>query len=193
MGTVGWAQFRAEHLDAQVLSRVTESGRRYSDNPYVGYHDPDSEPLFALPRKPDYRLPVKARVVGVGEGDRAVAVSRDLLAETGLQHVTLGRDRVALWHVPVQRSALDTQMIPMVQRSVRSPPSPPVPRNGRWTSGGPRTTRSATGRRDRPGTCSVAPSAVRCAGRGWTRWSTWTRSGSPGFAFQPDTDLVAGP
>ena len=65
-----------------------------------------------MPGKPDSRLPVKARVVGVGQGDRAVAVSRDFVAETGVQQVTLGRNRVVLWHVPRQRSALGTQMIP---------------------------------------------------------------------------------
>ncbi len=111
MGTVGWEQFRAEHPDADVLSRVTGFGRHYGDNPYVGYDDPESEPLFALPGRPDDRLPVKARVVGVGEGDRAVAVSRDLLTETGVQHLTVGPQRVVLWHVPGQGSALDTQLI----------------------------------------------------------------------------------
>ncbi len=112
MGTVGWEQFRTENPDATVLSRDTGFGRHYGDNPYIGYDDPDSEPLFALPGKPDTRLPVKARVVGLGEGTRAVAVSRDFLAETGVRHVTVGRHRVVLWHVPGQRSALDTQLIP---------------------------------------------------------------------------------
>jgi hypothetical protein len=112
MGTVGWEQFRAEHPEAKVLSRLTGFDRYYIDNPYVGYDDPDSEPLFALPTDPDARLPVKARVVGVGEGEDAVAVSRDLLAERGVKHVTVGPQRVVLWHAPGQVSALDTQLIP---------------------------------------------------------------------------------
>ena len=112
MGTVGWDQFRLEHPSALVLSRDTGFGREYGENPYVGYDDPDSDPLFALPGTPDSRLPLKARVVGVGEGDQAVAVPRTLLAEVGVQHVTVGGNRIVLWHVPGQRSALDTQLIP---------------------------------------------------------------------------------
>lgn len=111
MGTVGWAQLREEHPDAKVLSRTTGMGRHYGDNPYVGYDDPTSEPMFALPSEPDARLAVKARVVGVGEGRRAVAVPRDLLARTRVQHVRVGTDRVVLWHFPGQRSALDTAEI----------------------------------------------------------------------------------
>lgn len=112
VGAVGWAQFREEHPDARVLSRTTGHDRDYLTNPYVGYDDPDSQPLFALPTDPDTRLSVKARVVGVGEGKDAVAVSRDLLAERGVQHVDVGSDRVVLWHAPGQVSALDTQQIP---------------------------------------------------------------------------------
>ncbi|GAB3038293.1 hypothetical protein GCM10011376_35620 [Nocardioides flavus (ex Wang et al. 2016)] len=112
VGAVGWRQFREEHPDARVLSRSTGHDREYVTNPYVGYDDPDSEPLFALPTGRDARLPLKARVVGVGEGKNAVAVSRDLLADRGVQHVALGQERVVLWHAPGQVSALDTQQIP---------------------------------------------------------------------------------
>lgn len=112
VGAVGWAQFREEHPDARVLSRSTGHDRDYLTNPYVGYDDPDSEPLFALPNDPDTRLPVKARVVGVGEGKDAVAVPRDLLADRGVQHVEVGREHVVLWHSPGQVSALDTREIP---------------------------------------------------------------------------------
>ncbi len=112
MGAVGWRQLREEHPDARVLSRSTGYDRDYLVNPYVGYDDPDSEPLFALPSDPDARLPVKARVVGVGEGVTAVAVSRDVLADRGVQHVEVGRDHVVLWHAPGQVSSLDTRDIP---------------------------------------------------------------------------------
>ena len=112
MGAVGWRQFRDEHPDARVLSRSTGHDREYLANPYVGYDDPNSEPLFALPTDPDSRLPVKARVVGVGRGDDAVAIHRDRLADRGVQHVEVGPGRVVLWHAPGQVSALDTQLIP---------------------------------------------------------------------------------
>ena len=112
VGAVGWRQFRDEHPDARVLSRSTGHDRDYLTNPYVGYDDPDSELLFALPTDPDSRLPVKARVVGVGTGKDAVAMSRDLLADVGVQQVQVGPERVVLWHVPGQVSALDTQVVP---------------------------------------------------------------------------------
>ncbi len=51
-------------------------------------------------------------MVGLGKGSQAVAVSRDLLAERGVQQVDVGPDRVVLWHVPGQVSALDTRLIP---------------------------------------------------------------------------------
>ncbi|ABL81595.1 hypothetical protein Noca_2086 [Nocardioides sp. JS614] len=112
MGTVGWAQFRAEHPDAVVLSRTTGYERPYGSNPYFRYDDPGSDPLFEVPGGTDARLPAKTRVVGVGDGEQAVAIRRDLLAQTGVQHVTLGSERVVLWHVAGQRSALDTAAIP---------------------------------------------------------------------------------
>ena len=112
MGTVGWDQFRAEHPDAPVLSRDTGFDRDYGTNPYVGYDDPGSEPLFALPGDPDLRLPAKTRVIGVGEADEAVAVPRDLLVKEGVRLVEVGDDPVVLWHVPGQRSSLDTELIP---------------------------------------------------------------------------------
>ncbi len=49
MGAVGWGQFREEHPDARVLTRSTGHDRDYRTNPYVGYDDPDSDPIFALP------------------------------------------------------------------------------------------------------------------------------------------------
>ncbi len=106
VGTVGWAQFRDEHPDALVLSRETGHDRDYGRNPYVGYDDPGSDPLFPLPEELDRRLPAKARVVGVGTGDDAVAVERSRLASVGAVAVDVGERPVTLWHLPGQRSAL---------------------------------------------------------------------------------------
>jgi hypothetical protein len=106
MGTVGWAQFREEHPDALVLSRETGHARDYGRNPYVGYDDPGSDPLFPLPEELDGRLPAKARVVGVGTGVDAVAVERSRLATAGAVAVDVGERPVTLWHLPGQRSAL---------------------------------------------------------------------------------------
>ena len=107
MGVVGWAQFREEHPDAPVLNRVTGVSANYGANPYVGYDDPDSEPYFELPGEPDSRLPIKARVIGLGSGDDAVAVTRELLAEEGVQQVSVGDRELVLFHAAGQVSALD--------------------------------------------------------------------------------------
>ncbi|ANH40404.1 hypothetical protein I601_4008 [Nocardioides dokdonensis FR1436] len=111
MGTVGWSQFRAEHPDALVLSRTTGHDRDYGRNPYVGYDDPDSDPIFPLPGEPDDRLAAKVRVVGVGTGADAVAVERDRLADVGTAAVRVGSRPVTLWHLPGQRSALGADRI----------------------------------------------------------------------------------
>ncbi len=107
MGTVGWAQFRAEHPDALVLNRDTGHERDYGNNPYVGYdEDVNSEPIFPLPGASDPRLPPKERVVGVGAGDNAIAVRRTDLADAGVTRVQVGADPVTLWHLPGQVTAL---------------------------------------------------------------------------------------
>lgn len=111
MGTVGWSQFREEHPGALVLSRETGHDRDYGRNPYVGYDDPGSDPLFELPGEPDDRLPPKVRVVGVGTGADAVAVERGRLATAGVVRVEVGERPVTLWHLPGQRSALGAAAI----------------------------------------------------------------------------------
>lgn len=111
MGAVGWAQFRAAHPDALVLSRETGHVRDYGRNPYVGYDAPDGRLLAPIPGGTDARLPVKERVIGFGEGARAVAVPRDLAADLGTLETELMGAAVTVWHLPGQRSALDTAQI----------------------------------------------------------------------------------
>lgn len=111
LGVVGWDQFREAHPDALVLNRDTGFDRNYGANPYEGYDDPTSAPIFALPGEPDQRLQVKERVVGVGERDAAVAVQRSALADVGTVSLEVGADPVTLWHLPGQVSALDTEQI----------------------------------------------------------------------------------
>ena len=111
MGVVGWSAFRAEHPDALVLNADTGFSRDYGRNPYTNYDDPESEPLFRLPGPTDPRLAIKARVIGLSSGATAVAVPRDALAEVGVHTVTVGDTEVVLWHVPGQKSALDSSEV----------------------------------------------------------------------------------
>lgn len=111
MGVVGWSQFVAAHPDAPVLTRDTGHVREYGRNPYPGYDDPDGWLLVEPPDGRDPRLPVKERVIGVRFRGRAVAVPRRTVAETGTVTVEHAGQRVVLWHVPGQRSALDDDTI----------------------------------------------------------------------------------
>lgn len=111
MGAVGWAQFRDAHPDALVLSRQTGHDRDYGSNPYVGYDEPDGSLLAPIPGGTDDRLLVKERVVGLGEGSEAVAVTRQLVAESGVLQVPVADRPVTLWHLPGQASALDAASI----------------------------------------------------------------------------------
>jgi hypothetical protein len=65
-----------------------------------------------VPGELDERLPVKERVIGLGEGSDAVAVVRSALAGRRPIEVKVGDRVVVLWHRPGQASALDTPDIP---------------------------------------------------------------------------------
>ncbi len=107
MGVVGWAQFRAAHPDALVLTQDTGHDREYGRNPYTGYDDPNGALLIEPPGGNDPRLPVKERVIGIQEGEEAVAIRRGRIAEDGVVSVTVGGRDLVVWHRPGQRSALD--------------------------------------------------------------------------------------
>ena len=111
MGVVGWSQFTAEHPDALVLSRDTGHDRSYGSNPYVGYDDPASDPIFPLPDGADDRMLPKERVIGLGQGADAVAVRRSEVARAGVVDLVVDGAPVTVWHLPGQRSALGDQDI----------------------------------------------------------------------------------
>ncbi|WP_323793182.1 DUF3179 domain-containing protein [Nocardioides sp.] len=111
LGTVGWDQFREAHPDALVLNRDTGHQRDYGRNPYPGYDEPGSEPLFPLPGDPseaDERLGPKTRVIGLGSDADAIAVTRAEATERGVVEVEVAGAPVTVWHLPGQTSALDT-------------------------------------------------------------------------------------
>lgn len=108
---VSWAELRREHPDALVLNRHTGFVREYGSNPYAGYDDIESPPIFATRNDDDTRLPPKERVVYVEIGDEAVAVPYSALMTKG----TVGRETaegelIVRWR-PRVASALDESFI----------------------------------------------------------------------------------
>jgi hypothetical protein len=111
MGTVAWGDFVEAHPRALVLTQETGFDRPYGTNPYTGYDNPDGELLFGSPDDFDGRLPVKERVVGLGEGTDSVAVVRASLVGRRPLELTVGDRPVVLWHQAGQASALDTKSV----------------------------------------------------------------------------------
>ncbi len=111
MGPVDWASFRDAHPEALVLSRETGFDRPYGKNPYEGYDNPETPPLFDLPGPLDDRLTVKTRVVGLDLGGEQLAITRDRLARERVVHLTLGGQDLVAVHAPGQASALDDEQI----------------------------------------------------------------------------------
>ncbi|GAA4374623.1 DUF3179 domain-containing protein [Agromyces bauzanensis] len=111
IGAVGWEDFRAAHPEALVLTRDTGYSRPYGDNPYDGYDQPGTSPIFPLPEPTDDRLTAKTRVVGIDLGGERVALTRDRLAEDGVTHLTVGGRDLVAFQAPGQASALDMPRI----------------------------------------------------------------------------------
>jgi hypothetical protein len=106
----GFAELAELHPDAQVLSRDTGYDRDYGRNPYTGYDAADNDP-FLFRGELDDRFPPMTRLVGLADGDDAVAVTLDHLTEERTVEIELAdRTVVVLW-APGQASALDTAAI----------------------------------------------------------------------------------
>lgn len=106
-----WDEFSREHPSAPVLNRDTGFERDYGTNPYVGYDDIDSPPIFATAGDDDDRLPPKERVVYVEVGEKAYAVSSTALAKRRTITIDTPRgDLTVEWKAGVA-SALDASGI----------------------------------------------------------------------------------
>ena len=106
----GFAELAELHPEAQMLSRDTGFERAYGRNPYTAYDEEDRAP-FLFDGALDPRFAPMTRVVGVAEGEDAVAVLLEQLREDGSVEVTVdGRELVVVW-APGQASALDTATI----------------------------------------------------------------------------------
>jgi hypothetical protein len=107
---VAWGDFRRAHPDGLVLSRETGFRRPYGQNPYVGYDDVDSSPLFAPANADDKRLAPKERVVFVEmeRGGDSVAVPFSTLAKRRSVRVEVDGHRLLVRWSGGVASALDT-------------------------------------------------------------------------------------
>lgn len=108
IATVPWASWRDAHPDALVLTRDTGSDRRYGQNPYPGYDDVTSRP-FLFEGEVDGRYTAMTRVVGLGDGDTAVAVPLTVLRESPVLTVDVGPRPVVVWWQEGTASPLDDE------------------------------------------------------------------------------------
>ncbi|MDQ3379411.1 MAG: DUF3179 domain-containing protein [Actinomycetota bacterium] len=108
---VSWDEFRSANEDALVLNRETGHSRDYGENPYPGYDDVESSPLFATRGDDDKRLLPKERVVYVEVSGDAFAVPFSSLAkQRTIEIETDGGTVVVRWR-PGVASALDEAAI----------------------------------------------------------------------------------
>jgi Protein of unknown function (DUF3179) len=108
---VAWREFAAQHPNSRVLSRETGSNRPYGANPYEGYDDVESSPIFPVANPDDERLPPKERVVFIERGDAAVVVPYSTLERKRTVRLVVGGEQlvVRFRHGPV--SALDAAAV----------------------------------------------------------------------------------
>jgi Protein of unknown function (DUF3179) len=106
-----WSEFRDEHPSALVLDRRTGFVREYGTNPYAGYDDVESPPIFATRNDDDDRLPPKERVVYVEAGEEAVAVPFASLARERTIEIATDEGTLTVRWRPGVASALDTATV----------------------------------------------------------------------------------
>jgi len=115
---VAWEDFERSHPEGLVLERPKthplsrNSGflRPYGENPYEGYDDVDSSPLFQTANDDD-RLSPKERVVFVERGDEAVAIPFAVLEKRRVVRIVVdGHRLVVRWRGGVS-SPLDSDAV----------------------------------------------------------------------------------
>lgn len=109
---VSWDEFRRNHPEGLVLMRDTGHSRDYGQNPYSGYDDVSSSPIFPAAHAADDRLPPKERVVFVEHAGRSAVVPYSVLGRRKVVRIRLGGRLLDVrWRGGVA-SALDDPSIP---------------------------------------------------------------------------------
>jgi Protein of unknown function (DUF3179) len=108
---VSWREFRQAHPEGLVLNKDTGFSREYGANPYAGYDDVASSPIFATRNEDDDRLPPKERVVYVEVGDDAYAVPFSALVEKRAIELETDAGKLVVRWRPGVASALDATAI----------------------------------------------------------------------------------
>jgi hypothetical protein len=108
--TVSWGDWQRAHPTSWVLSTDTGFVRPYGVNPYPGYDDIRGRP-FLFDKPTDGRLPAMSRVVGLRQGDQAIAVTFAALARSPVIAVTLVGRPVVVWLRPGTVSPLDRDTV----------------------------------------------------------------------------------
>jgi hypothetical protein len=108
---VSWRELARERPDARVLSRDTGHDRPYGRNPYEGYDDVASPPIFPAKHADDTRLAPKERVVLLEHRGERVVVPHTALRKRKVLRITVGGDPVVVRWRPGVASALDSPVI----------------------------------------------------------------------------------
>ena len=107
---VSWNDFKSFHPNGRVLSKDTGFGRRYGQNPYVGYDQVDNPPfLFQGPT--DGRLLPKERVAAVSIDGVDAAFPFSALSQEKVVNYTIGGQDLVVFFKLGTQSALDQSSI----------------------------------------------------------------------------------
>lgn len=109
---ISWEAFSRKHPDGRVLSTDTGHSRPYGANPYVGYDEASSGPIFPAAGRDDDRLQPKERVVFVERGEEAAVVPLSALEGGREVELELAGESLTVRAVGQAASALDRPSIP---------------------------------------------------------------------------------
>ncbi len=109
--TMSWADAKAAYPGALVLTRDTGVNAPYGESPYANYESIERAPAGFITGVVDPRLPPKSRVVGIGSGQDALAVSLTGLSDAGVLAARVGGAEVVLFWRAGQSSALDGERV----------------------------------------------------------------------------------
>ena len=103
---ISWQDFKTHQSEGLVLSKDTGFGRRYGENPYVGYDRVDNPP-FLFDGDLDGRLQPMERVAAISVDGVDAAFPFSTLAQEGAVNYQVNGVDVAVFFKPGTASALD--------------------------------------------------------------------------------------